>query len=114
MLMLRATRTLKPARSISISVRLVSSSSSASSRISALSPDLSPGLDFVVSSGWRAMIVIRNFLFDAVAGQAFALVPIFVSISLAPILAARPLIASRYPSMPKPHRLANAALAVKE
>ena len=112
MLMLRATRTLKPARSISISVRLVSSSSSASSRISALSPDLSPGLDFaaVVSSGWRAMIVIRNFLFDAVAGQAFALVPI----SLAPILAARPLIASRYPSMPKPHRLANAALAVKE
>jgi hypothetical protein len=36
-LMLRATRTRKPARSISISVRLVSSSSRASSRISALS-----------------------------------------------------------------------------
>src|SRR5216684_3004228 len=37
MLMLRATRTRRPARSISISVRLVSSSSNASSRISALS-----------------------------------------------------------------------------
>ena len=115
MLMLRATRTLRPSRSISISVSLVSSSSIASSRISAPSTDFSPGLDFVVSSGWRAMIVIRNFLFEAVAGQAFVLVPIcFVPISLAPILAARPLIASRYPSMPKPHRLANAALAVKE
>src|SRR3954470_8183180 len=71
--MLRATRTLKPARSISISVRLVSSSSSASSRISALSPDLSPGLDFAVSSGWRAMIGIRNFLLEAGAGSGFRL-----------------------------------------
>src|SRR5712671_2375724 len=70
MLMLRATRTLKPARSISISVRLVSSSSSASSRISALSPDLSLDLDFVVSSGWRAMILIRNFLFEAFSGAS--------------------------------------------
>ena len=35
--MLRATRTRRPARSISISVRLVSSSNSASSRMSALS-----------------------------------------------------------------------------
>ena len=33
---------------------------------------------------------------------------------LAPILAARPLIARRYPSIPKPRRLANAALAVNE
>src|SRR3982074_1330143 len=58
--MLRATRTLRPARSISISVRLVSSSSNASSRMSALSSLL----DFaaVLSSGWRAMILIRNFL----------------------------------------------------
>jgi hypothetical protein len=54
MLMLRATRTRRPARSISISVRLVSSSSNASSRISVLSSLL----DFaaVLSSGWRAMI----------------------------------------------------------
>src|ERR1700738_3196325 len=52
--MLRATRTRRPARSISISVRPVSSSSNASSRISALSSLLNFG--FVLSSGWRAMI----------------------------------------------------------
>src|SRR6266436_10060335 len=83
-LTLRATRTRRPARSISISVRLVSSSSSASSRISALSSllNFAAGL----SSGWRAMILIRKFLFgEGPARQAFA---------LAPILAARPLIAS--------------------
>src|ERR1700686_4257077 len=58
--MLRATRTRRPARSISISVRLVSSSSNASSRIRALSSFL----DFaaVLSSGWRAMMLVRNFL----------------------------------------------------
>src|SRR5450432_3733079 len=61
MLMLRATRSRKPARSISISVRLVSSSSNASSRISALSSLVNFGAD--LSSGWRAMILIRNFLF---------------------------------------------------
>src|SRR5258708_36045099 len=38
----------------------------------------------------------------------------FISVFLAPILAARPLMASRYPSIPKPHRVAKAALAVKE
>jgi len=54
MLMLRATRTRKPARSISISVRPVSSSSNASSRISALSSLLS--FAAALSSGWRAMI----------------------------------------------------------
>src|SRR5688572_27216196 len=66
MLILRATRTRRPARSISISVRLVSSSSSASSRISALSSLL----DFaaVLSSGWRAMLLIRNFLFGEASG----------------------------------------------
>ena len=59
---LRATRTRRPDRSISISVRLVSSSSSASSRMSALSSlfrfaaDLSADL----LSGWRAMLLIRN------------------------------------------------------
>src|SRR6202040_1107105 len=60
MLMLRATRTGRPARWILISVRLVSSSSNASSRISALSSLL----DFaaVLSSGWRAMILIQGFL----------------------------------------------------
>src|SRR5256886_7271265 len=60
MLMLRATRTRRPARSISISVRLVSSSSSASSRMSALSSllNFASGL----SSGWRAMSLIRKFL----------------------------------------------------
>src|ERR1700704_3602972 len=60
MLTLRATRTRRPARSISISVRLVSSSSKASSRISALSSLLD--LAAVLSSGWRAMSLIRNFL----------------------------------------------------
>ena len=60
--MLRATRTRRPERSISISVRLVSSSNSASSRMSALSSlfrfaaDLSADL----LSGWRAMLLIRN------------------------------------------------------
>jgi len=56
-LILRATRTRNPARSISISVRLVSSSSSASSRISALSSffELED-----LSAGWRAMILIRK------------------------------------------------------
>src|ERR1700684_1587854 len=83
MLMLRATRTRRPARSISISVRLVSSSSNASSRISALSLLLNFGADF--SSGWRAMILIQDFL-SGDRRQAFA---------LAPILAARQLIASR-------------------
>src|ERR1700704_2008230 len=60
MVTLRATRTRKPARSISISVRLVSSSSKASSRMSALSSllNFAAGL----SSGWRAMILIRKFL----------------------------------------------------
>src|SRR4051794_40043241 len=60
MVTLRATRTRKPARSISISVKLVSSSNSASSRISALSPALS--LDrgvAALSLGWRAMLEIR-------------------------------------------------------
>src|SRR6266480_2565085 len=55
--MLRATRTRRPARSISISVRLVSSNSSASSRMSALSSVLED-----LSAGWRAMVLIRNFL----------------------------------------------------
>ena len=50
--MLRATRTRSPARSISISVRLVSSSRSASSRMSALS-SLE---DLLLLSGWRAMM----------------------------------------------------------
>src|SRR5258706_14027517 len=60
MLILRATRTRSPARSISISGRLVSSSSNASSRISALSSLL----DFaaVLSSGLRAMILVRRLL----------------------------------------------------
>src|SRR5438552_11911557 len=57
--MLRATRTRRPARSISISVRLVSSSNSASSRMSALSSILD---SWDLSAGWRAMILIRNFL----------------------------------------------------
>src|ERR1700742_5227546 len=57
---LRATRTRRPARSISISVRLVSSSSSASSRISALSS--LEMLAVVFSSGWRAMIVFPKTL----------------------------------------------------
>jgi hypothetical protein len=60
MLMLRATRTLRPARSISISVRLVSSSSNASSRMSALSSLENCAVAF--SSGWRAMMLIRNSL----------------------------------------------------
>jgi len=60
MLTLRATRTRSPARSISISVRLVSSSSNASSRMSALS--LLVNFAAALSSGWRAMILIRNFL----------------------------------------------------
>src|SRR5690349_7997950 len=55
--MLRATRRRRPARSISISVRLVSSNSSASSRMSALSSYLED-----LSAGWRAMVLIRNFL----------------------------------------------------
>ena len=59
-LILRATRTRRPARSISISVRLVSSSSNASSRMSALSSLLN--FAAALSSGWRAMILIRNFL----------------------------------------------------
>ena len=50
--MLRTTRTRSPARSISISVRLVSSSRSASSRMSALS-----SLEnLLLLSGWRAMM----------------------------------------------------------
>src|SRR5262249_5762075 len=60
-LMLRATRTRRPARSISISGRLVSSSNSASSRISALS-SLLDELSSLLEAGWRAMILIRNFL----------------------------------------------------
>src|ERR1700730_9516493 len=72
MLTLRATRTRRPARSISISVRLVSSSSSASSRMSALSSllNFAAGL----SSGWRAMILIRKFLFgDGTDASGFCL-----------------------------------------
>ena len=60
MLMLRATRSRRPERSISISVRLVSSSSKASSRTSALSSLVN--FAAFVSSGWRAMILIRSFL----------------------------------------------------
>src|SRR5260370_5475468 len=56
--MLRATRTRRPARSISISVRLVSSSSKASSRMSALSSRLKFAADLV--SGLLAMLLIRN------------------------------------------------------
>src|ERR1700710_2910853 len=62
MLMLRATRNRRPARSISISVRLVSSSRRASSRISALSSLVN--FAAFVSSGWRAMILIRSFLWE--------------------------------------------------
>src|SRR5450759_525034 len=70
--MLRATLTRKPARSISISVRLVSSSSNASSRMSALSSLLS--FAAVLSSGWRAMSLIRNFLFgDGTDASGFGL-----------------------------------------
>src|SRR5438046_2789911 len=60
MLMLRATRTRRPARSISISVRLVSSSSNASSRMSALSSLLKLAADLL--SGLLAMRLIRNSL----------------------------------------------------
>src|SRR6476661_3752105 len=85
MLMLRATRTRRPARSISISVRLVSSSSNASSRMSALS--LVENFAAALSSGWRAMIDPELFLgCDGRTSHALALTP---------ILAARPLIASR-------------------
>src|SRR3954471_12436167 len=75
MLILRATRTRRPARSISISVRLVSSSNSARSRISAWSPDVSAGFDFAagVSSGWRAMGVIRSLLFGVSCRAGFRL-----------------------------------------
>src|ERR1700694_5770547 len=66
--MLRATRTRRPARSISISVRLVSSSSRASSRISALSSLLN--FAAVLSSGWRAMILVRNFLISSRAERS--------------------------------------------
>src|ERR1700757_5237123 len=60
--MLRATRTRRPARSISISVRLVSSSSSASSRMRAESSLENFAAD--LSSGWRTMILDpENFLF---------------------------------------------------
>jgi hypothetical protein len=63
-LMLRATRTRKPARSISISVRLVSSSNIASSRMIALSSLLKFAADLSadLSWGWRAMLLIRNSL----------------------------------------------------
>src|SRR3954451_2664104 len=61
--MLRATRTRKPARSISISVRLVSSSSNASSRISELSSLFD--LAAVFSSGWRAMVFNPEFWREA-------------------------------------------------
>src|SRR5437588_12355471 len=54
-LRLRATRTRRPARSISISVKLVSSSKSASSRMSALSSFENAAA--ALSSGWRAMIL---------------------------------------------------------
>src|SRR5271155_277951 len=57
-LTLRATRTRRPARSISISVRLVSSSSSASSRMSALSSF--ENFAAALSSGWRAMVKFRK------------------------------------------------------
>src|SRR4051794_35770692 len=80
MLTVRATRTLRPARSISISVRLVSSSSSASSRISALSEfpiDLDSAA--VVSLAWRAMIVIQNFLFEALRRSGFGLAADFLA-----------------------------------
>ena len=108
MLMWRATRTREPARSISISVGLVSSSSNASSRIRAPS-SLSLGVTAGLVSGWRAIFSIRTFKGLMLMRQAEV-----VAVLLAPILAARPLMARRYPSMPKPHRLANAALAVKE
>ena len=82
---LRATRTRSPARSISISVRLVSSSSSASSRISALSSLENLPVDF--PSGWRAICFDPKTLLGLLRKrQAFALTP---------ILAARPLIARR-------------------
>ena len=60
--MLRATRTRRPARSISISVRLVSSSSKASSRMSALSSLLKFAADLSADlfSGGFAMLLIRN------------------------------------------------------
>src|SRR5690349_2295103 len=81
---LRATRTRKPARSISISVRLVSSSSSASSRISALSS--LGNLPVILSSGWGAMMWFRNSAFEdwERKRQALGLA------ATAPILAARP------------------------
>src|ERR1700682_3821583 len=71
--MLRATRTRRPARSISISVRLVSSSSNASSRISALSSLL----DFaaVLSSGWRAMSGSGTFCMGRAEGSGLGLDP---------------------------------------
>ena len=61
MVMLRATRTRRPARSISISVRLVSSSSSANSRMSALSSlvDFAEDLSAALLSGYLAMLLIR-------------------------------------------------------
>src|SRR5580704_6192690 len=68
MLTLRATRTLKPARSISISVRLVSSSNKASSRMSA--PSLVANFAAALSSGWRAMILIRNSLSRGLRGPS--------------------------------------------
>src|ERR1700722_16533295 len=67
-LTLRATRTLKPARSISISVRLVSSSNKASSRMSA--PSLVANFAAALSSGWRAMILIRNSLSRGLRGPS--------------------------------------------
>src|SRR5258708_35798831 len=72
MLMLRASGARRPGRSISISVRLVSSSRSANSRMSALSSllNFAAGL----SSGWRAMILIRKFLFgDGTDASGFCL-----------------------------------------
>src|SRR3954451_8807379 len=69
--MLRATRTRKPARSISISVRLVSSSSKASSRISALSSllNFAAGL----SSGWRAICRSGTFCLWQADASGFCL-----------------------------------------
>src|SRR5580704_6341582 len=68
MLTLRATRTRSPARSISISVRLVSSSNKASSRMSA--PSLVANFAAALSSGWRAMILIRNSLSRGLRGPS--------------------------------------------
>src|SRR5258708_15976709 len=67
MLTLRATRTRRPARSISISVRLVSSSSNASSRMRAPS-SLALGVAVGLFSGWGAIFSIG--IFEGIDGDA--------------------------------------------